>query len=265
MKRALTLAIETSNPSIGADATGPITAGPGIAMGRVDVGSGEVEGIGSELLDPGRRTEEELAPAIARLCGRAGVRAAEIERIAVSVGPGGYTALRIAIVTAKLLAEVSGGRCVAIPSAHVAAWHVLRDADERAEGVAGAVGAGTFAVALQSKADAAFVTFFKKDDATGRAVALDEGALLTADEFSARASERGAVALAGDQHLPSSFRERALAAGIPVVAPRLSAQAVLDLSAWYTAVPPDGLAPMYAREPEAVTKWRELRGRLTSG
>lgn len=253
MSGVLTLAIETSNPAIGASGErAGDSAGPGVALGRIDAGTGAVEQMATELLDPSRRTEEELAPAIARLCGRCGVKPAKLQRVAVSVGPGGYTALRIAIVTAKLLAEVAGGLCISIPSAHVAAWHVMRRMPERD-------GAETFGVALQSKANAAFVTFFRRDETARLALALDEGELLTGEEFGARARERGVVLLAGDEHLPPGFREGASGAGIKVVPPCLSAGAVLALAARYPATSPGELAPLYAREPEAVTKWRERR------
>lgn len=57
-----------------------------------------------------RRHLEWLAPAIQRLLGEAGLSPSEIEAVAVSVGPGGFTSLRIGIATA-----VAWGRARRVP------------------------------------------------------------------------------------------------------------------------------------------------------
>jgi tRNA threonylcarbamoyladenosine biosynthesis protein TsaB len=50
----------------------------------------------------------ELMPAIARVMEQAGLRFAELEAIAVGVGPGTFTGLRIGIATARGLASAAG-------------------------------------------------------------------------------------------------------------------------------------------------------------
>jgi tRNA threonylcarbamoyladenosine biosynthesis protein TsaB len=63
--------------------------------------------------EPGRLLERpaharELMPAVAEVMERAGVGYAELEAIAVGVGPGSFTGLRIGIATARALASASG-------------------------------------------------------------------------------------------------------------------------------------------------------------
>jgi tRNA threonylcarbamoyladenosine biosynthesis protein TsaB len=59
-------------------------------------------------LGAGPAHARELMPAIADVMGRAGVDFGELEAIAVGVGPGTFTGLRIGIATARALAGASG-------------------------------------------------------------------------------------------------------------------------------------------------------------
>ncbi len=56
----------------------------------------------------GRRHAEVLAPAIAEVLGRAGVALGELDAIAVDVGPGLFTGLRVGVATAKGIAQALG-------------------------------------------------------------------------------------------------------------------------------------------------------------
>jgi hypothetical protein len=107
--------------------------------------------------------------------------------------------------------------------------------------------AAPFAVILASKDQTAFATVFA---ATDRQVG--EGRLIGAADVVGL----GVKTLIADGHLPKEFAE----AGVPVVEPVFDARAVLELSSGAAAVDPLVLAPVYPREPEAVTKWR-ARGR----
>jgi tRNA threonylcarbamoyl adenosine modification protein YeaZ len=232
----LTLAIEISNPSSAIEGS---ASKPGVAIARSEVGSQTIVGV--EPVDLSKRSEEDLIPAIDRLCRRLEITPRSITRYAVSAGPGGYTALRLAVVTAKLLAEASHGSCIAVPTSHVAAFRAEKGQP--------------FAVALQSKADAAFVTFF---DAQGRATG--EGSLLTAEQFATESQPRGIKLLIADRFLPAAIRAAADAAGIAIAPPQLDPVALLHAAVGLPEVAPMDLVPLYAREPEAVTKWRQLHG-----
>jgi tRNA threonylcarbamoyladenosine biosynthesis protein TsaB len=67
------------------------------------------------------RHGELLAPTIAEVLADAGVRPAELTRIAVGVGPGPFTGLRIGIVTATTMAMALGVEAVGVCSLDVIA------------------------------------------------------------------------------------------------------------------------------------------------
>ncbi len=238
----LTLAIETSNPSArtaGGDGTGG-AAEPGVALGLTS--DQACETLGTEPLGTGDRHDDLLLPAIDRLFTRMGHSPAELRRIVVSVGPGGYTGLRIATSAANLIALATGGSVVSVPSAAVVA-RSLR-------------GRGPLAVCLASKGDSAWVTRF---DAEGSMT--DPGSLRSAADLALLSGET----LVGDRFLPAGFRAEAEAAGCPVVEPLFDASACLALAWAFPAREAGEAAPLYGREAEAVTRWRELHGGGPSG
>jgi len=220
----LALAIETSNPS----------AYPAeVGVGAIGGGAAFVE-----RLSPARRHDDDLMPAIDRVCRAAGVRPADLGAAVVSIGPGGYTGLRIAVTTARFIAEATGAACIGVPTAEVAACAAARDGRP-------------FAVALASKGEHAFVTPF---DSQGRPTAA--GRVLDAEGVGVLGLPR----LIGDGFLPESMREMASASGISVEPLVLGASCLLRTAAGRESVDPSRLLPIYAREPEAVRLWR-ARGR----
>lgn len=223
----LTLAIESSNPSSGGE--------PGVALGLTTPDACEVLGI--EPLGAGDRHDDLLMPAIDRLFSRLGRSPGELARIAVSVGPGGYTGLRIATSAANLIALVTGGAAVAVPSAAVVA-HTLRHP-------------GPLVVCLASKGTSAWVTRFGADG-----VMTEPGSLRTADTLALTPGET----LVGDRFLPGPFRTAARDAGCGVIEPVFDPASCLALAWSYPSREAGTISPLYGREAEAVTRWRELHG-----
>ena len=75
------------------------------AAQQVGCAVGGVEGVFASFHSArGRRHAETLAPAIQFVCDAAGVSFDEISVIAVDVGPGLFTGLRVGIATAKAMA-----------------------------------------------------------------------------------------------------------------------------------------------------------------
>ena len=92
--------------------------------------SGEHEGLPrDELLrvrdayqwQTGRNHTVELMPKIIRLLGEAGARAEELEAVAVAIGPGSYTGLRIGLSVAKGFCLAHGAALVAVPTLDISA------------------------------------------------------------------------------------------------------------------------------------------------
>ncbi len=117
---ALVLGIETSG-----------LAG-GIALFRGDHCLGDVQ-----LEEAPRRHAQTLVAQIGTLVGGAGCRVRDLSAVAVSIGPGSFTGLRVGVVCAKTLAYATGCRLAAVDTlraiaanspADVARVHVLADA-----------------------------------------------------------------------------------------------------------------------------------------
>lgn len=226
------LAIETSNPSSHDD---PPAAG--VAACRFD-DRGEAFDFEQVSLAPGGRHDDGLLPAIESLRARLLVSPVDLVRVCVSIGPGGYTGLRVAVTTAKLIAEATGAALAGVPSASVAAVNAEIKPP--------------FAVCLASKRGAAHATVFGLGDRPleGRPVGLiDEQGL----------EGLGVGSLIADRFLPASMREHAHDLGITIRSPRFSAAACLRLGLSVAPVDPSVLTPVYARKPEAVRLWNARR------
>lgn len=228
----LTLAIEVSNPSSGPDSCQ-------VALGTI--GNEGATAIGVEPVEPGSRERDDLIPACGRLLERCGRVPGDLECIAVDVGPGGFTGLRIAVAASASMALALGAKLVAVPASRVAAT-AARDQ------------AGSFAVVLATKRERGWVQVFS---ASGEQPGREFGT----SEFSGLAASGETTRIIADQHLPESWRVIAVDRGWPIEPLRLTATGLLHAAAAFpTAVDPASLRPIYAREPEAVTLWRARNG-----
>jgi tRNA threonylcarbamoyladenosine biosynthesis protein TsaB len=77
--------------------------------------------LASSTVGRGRRHAETIAPAITAVCATAGVGLGEVDAVAVDVGPGLFTGLRVGIATAKALATGRSLPVVAVSSLDVLA------------------------------------------------------------------------------------------------------------------------------------------------
>ncbi|MCE7974213.1 MAG: tRNA (adenosine(37)-N6)-threonylcarbamoyltransferase complex dimerization subunit type 1 TsaB [Leptolyngbya sp. PLA1] len=221
------LAIETSNPSAAGG-----ESGPAVVVARYEERS--TTEVARASLDPARPHDEQLVPAIARAVRAAGLRPADLSCVAVSIGPGGFTAVRVAVAAAKMIAEVTGARCVGVPSAMVAARRVHAP--------------GPFLVALACKGESFYAVPFSSPQATP-----GPGVIMTSGELRAAA----VTLLIADAFFPADARAAAAQLGITVQPPVFDALACAECARALPACDPVALLPIYPREPEAVTKWRE--------
>lgn len=246
VRNSLILAIETSNPAPpGAGSPGPGEFG---AVAVCRAGTSGVEALGVEALNPGDGRDDDLTGAIDRLGRRLGVRPVDLRRIAVSIGPGGFTSVRIAVATAKAISAATGAGVVGVPSADGVLRRIDRDARERGEAV----------ICLAWKRSDVWRTVYRS--AGPGATARTEG-LVRLDQLMSGVDAGSVLAL--DARLEERLRSQGwLPGGVEIVRPRFDPIAIAEAALPLPDIDPLALAPLYPREPEAVTKWRELgRGR----
>jgi len=77
--------------------------------------------LASAVVARGRRHGESIAPAVQFVCARAGVSLSAVDAVAVDVGPGLFTGLRVGVATAKGIAFALGVPVVALTSLEVLA------------------------------------------------------------------------------------------------------------------------------------------------
>lgn len=225
----LTLAIEATNPNVP-------TPGVLLAEGERIRARGDLE--------RGGRHDDLLLPLVGRLLHDQGVGPAQLEQIVVSIGPGGFTASRLACVAAAMLGELSGAQLLTVPTAWVAFASTL-----------GPEGLGRPAVvAMATKGEQAFVCRSEPGSAT-----RDEGRSVSAEAFAGLAAV-GEV-LIHEGHLPPAFEAFAQEKGLQRAPMRLTPEGLLACLPLAEEVAPEALRPIYPREPDAVTQWRRRHGR----
>ena len=189
---------------------------------------------------------DHLMHAVAALFARHGLTPRDLVAIAVSEGPGGFTGLRVACATAMALADVTGCRLVAVPSALVAVRTAVRDRAWLADD--GAV--------------ATVITASKGSDAWRTVVRVEHGMPIEIEAGLATPASGAVGTLFVDAHAGPAW---AAMAPSGVLDARWSAGACLEVGAWMlgrgTSVErPECLAPRYPRPPEAVTLWESRHG-----
>jgi tRNA threonylcarbamoyladenosine biosynthesis protein TsaB len=208
------------------------TAASTAAVLRADGRGFDVRPAPSRLDEPPAHARE-LMPAVGDALQRAGLGFGELDAIAVGVGPGGFTGLRIGIATARALAQGHGLPLVAVGSLEALAL----GAD------------GTVAAVLDARRGEAFAGVW----AGGRE--LVEPAALSPEALAERlAGLEAPVQAVGD----GAVRFRAELEGAGVVVPadgstvhRIGAAQLCRLGAVGEPAERDRLLPDYRREPDA--------------
>lgn len=234
------LAIENSNPSSGEG---------GVSVGLRDA-SGDIEVLARERIVPAKRHDDALMRTIELAMANAARSPKSLDVVVVSCGPGGFTGLRVAITAAKMIAATTGCACAPVPSALVAVCSF----QERGDGE-------RIAVAMAGKRGTAWVAWIDTNASVEQQLdAAMKGVVVDQSQFVAEATARRIDTLIADAHAPESIRDAANDAGIQVVPPDFTSDACLSLAWSVKPIDPLALAPLYPREPEAVSKWRELHG-----
>jgi tRNA threonylcarbamoyladenosine biosynthesis protein TsaB len=209
------------------------TASPATVTGVLRADGGVVEARDDP--PPGSRGDHaaRLLPLVEQALAKAGVEWADVDRLAVGVGPGGFTGLRIGIATARALAQANG-----LPLVPVGSLAAL---------AAGA--GGTVAAVLDARRGEVFAGVWE----SGRE--LMAPAALAPAELARRLAALGApVQAVGDGAV--RFRPELERAGVDVPADgssvhRISAAPLCRLGAVGEPAERDRLLPDYRREPDA--------------
>ena len=112
-----------SSPTTSPGTPDVLVLGIDTATTRVSVAiasGGEV--LGSVSLAGGRRHAEQLAPAIRYVCAELDVSLDQLAAVAVDVGPGLFTGLRVGVTTAKVMAQALRVPIVGVPSLDLLAY-----------------------------------------------------------------------------------------------------------------------------------------------
>ncbi|MBW3608360.1 MAG: tRNA (adenosine(37)-N6)-threonylcarbamoyltransferase complex dimerization subunit type 1 TsaB [Actinobacteria bacterium] len=223
----IVLGLDTATPATAVALVDDQRRGDGIER-RHDPAPGERPGHAAQLLA--------LA---AEVLGMAGLRFADVDRIAVGVGPGTFTGLRIGVATARALAQGSGAELVGVST--------LRALAVVAEPAAG--GSGVLAV-IDARRGEAFAAGWRE----GRTV-LEQAALAPAALARRVAEEGGAWLAVGNGAL--RFRADLEGAGCsvpPDESPHhaVSALAICGLALQASPGMRDLVVPDYLRLPDAV-------------
>jgi tRNA threonylcarbamoyladenosine biosynthesis protein TsaB len=186
----------------------------------------------------------ELLPILAQLLERGGTRWEEVTAIAVGVGPGTFTGLRIGVATARALAQA-----LAVP------LHPVSSLEALAAGIA----AGTQAdpgTPILPLIDARRGQVFASLYAAGEPLAREWGPLaLPPEELEQRIAAGGRSPLAaGDWALESAARLEAAGAAVPAPGSGLHAIDALHVCRLARETEPCGperVHPVYVRQPDA--------------
>ena len=206
--------------------------------GEVAVSSADGEVLIQSIQSSSRETDDVL-PAIDALMKKAHLKPSDLSLIALSIGPSGFTTMRIATTIAKHVSFITGAPIIAVPSAISAA-------------------------ASQSECEALLsIEAVKGDSFWLSQLSLCEGvwkcnATLTTTDVVKESSSTHQGILCSPQHA-----EIAKVFNVPVLPYAPSAKSLMIVSSERLnrgeTIGAAALTPLYPREPEAVRKWKAQR------
>jgi tRNA threonylcarbamoyl adenosine modification protein YeaZ len=204
-----------------------------------------------------RRHHVELMPAVDALCHEQRIAPNDLSHLYVAIGPGSFTGLRIAAASAQILAFVLDLQLVAVPSIDTIAANVTPDVLPAPH--------AALAVVLNVKADTSYCGVYRRTpDALQWASVLPAALRSTADLLQHAPRP---LAILGDplpDALAAAIERESDLHRLDAALARPHAQQVFHLgramALRHEFTAPDALLPLYAREPEAVTLWRQRHG-----
>jgi tRNA threonylcarbamoyladenosine biosynthesis protein TsaB len=224
----LTLALETS---------GPLGSVAVLESGRV---------LKAQTLELGRQHGQSLIPTIRDVLADCGKTAKDCDLVAVDVGPGSYTGVRVGVVCAKTLAYAVGCRLVALDSLHTVACNSPPDVS-RVEVICDA-----------QRGDLFTATF----DRTAQGDWVSQGSIqiVTVEAWSAGLNSQSIVSGPGLERITPQISDRCRVLGPEFRVPQAVWIAHLAIQAVETGAATDlwSVEPLYLRRSSAEVQWDKL-------
>ena len=192
-----------------------------------------------EHIQSGSRETDDVLPTIDKLMKEANLKPKDLSLIALSIGPSGFTTMRIATTIAKHVSFITSAPIVAVPSAVSAAE---------------AVSEFETLLAIEAvKGDSFWLSTLTRTNGVWQC----EAELSTIDSVqNASFTQQGILC-------DAQFGEIASAFHLPVLPYTPNATALMRASKLLydvgTTIDARALAPLYPREPDAVRKWNAQR------
>lgn len=212
----------------------------GIDSSAISAGCALVEGtkvVAEEFLNTRHTHSETLLPMVSGMLKKAGVTLADVERIAVTSGPGSFTGLRIGIAAVKGLCMGAEKPCVGISTLEAIAYNFI--------GVDGIICA-----CMDARCKQVYNALFHSEN--GVITRLCDDRAITLEELSAELSEMSEkIILAGDG---ADIADRFTEGKFTLAPPALRFQrgsGVCFAAEKYDDVRPEALMPTYLRLPQA--------------
>jgi tRNA threonylcarbamoyladenosine biosynthesis protein TsaB len=163
--------------------TGPTRLGVGDAEAKELTDVMNTSMVGEKIGTPSRsqmRHSAEIFPAIVNLLKQFGKSPADIEQVYISIGPGSFTGLRIAVTIAKTMALANGAKIVAVDTLDCIAANVINLTADNAESELKSN--ERLATILDAKRSQFFIAVYEKASDAGWKKILPD-CLMTAEEF----------------------------------------------------------------------------------
>jgi len=230
----------------------------GIALLEADglqFGGGPYDGAAARAVDEVRLAEglrhgRDLVLAAKEACERARWNPRKIELVAVSIGPGSFTGIRIAVVVAKFMAMDTGAKIAAVPSFRALAENA--PADRRRIVVIGdAKRGGLFASLFDRRSGAAEGPLGSHFDEVFGPALIEPEALAARLESSCAFIVGSGIVKAGAAMAAFDLASEDLWDIRPSIVGRLGA----EMAARGELTDPLRLEPVYIRPPEAQEVW----------
>lgn len=212
----------------------------GIDSSAISAGCALVEGgkiVAEQYLNTRHTHSETLMPMVSGMLQNAGVVLSDIERIAVTTGPGSFTGLRIGIATVKGLCMGAEKPCVGVSTLEAIAYNFI-DVD------------GIICACMDARCKQVYNALFRSEG--GVITRLCDDRAITLEELSAELSRlEGRVILAGDgAEITNAFTEGKYFLAPPMLRFQRGS-GVCFAAEKLPDVRPEALMPTYLRLPQA--------------